>query len=135
MKDYSKEIMLGSLLTLFFGVLVVWYAIQEPDLILPVILAVAIFLIGMVTFFSKAIARRKDLVSGVPAEDEFTQQAKLHAGNRAFHASMLLWLLIFIFQTSFSKTQEMLGVGVLGSAAIYGLFLWYFRSTGKFNEE
>ena len=135
MKEYSKEILLGSLLTLFFGAMVVWYAVQEPGLILPVVLAAAIFLIGMVTLFSKIITRKKNLASGSPAEDEFTRLAKLHAGNQAFHASMFLWLLIFIFQTSFAKTQEMLGVGVLGSAAIYGLFLWYFRTTGKFDEE
>ena len=135
MKEYSREILLGSLLTIFFGAMVIWFAVQEPGAILPIILAGAIFLIGMVTFFSKAITRRKNLVSGAPAEDEFTKQAKLHAGSRAFQASMFLWLLIFIFQTSFAKTQEMLGVGVLGSAAIYGLFLWYFRTTGKFDEE
>ena len=123
------------MLTLFFGAMVVWFIIREPGAILPIILAAAIFLIGMVAFFSKTSTRRRNLATGAPEEDEFTKQVKIYAGNRAFHASMFLWLLIFIFQTSFTKTQEMLGIGVLGSAAIYGLFLWYFRTTGKFDEE
>jgi len=43
--------------------------------------------------------------------------------------------LIFWFNSSFSDREEMLGIGILGSGAIYGICYWYYRSTGNFGNE
>jgi hypothetical protein len=135
MKNYTKEIVLGSILILFFGGLIFWFARHESEAMLKIIIAALIIVIGSVSFILKLIKRRQDLQSGAPAEDEFTTMAKLHAGSQAFLYSMYLWLLIFVFNTTFSKNEEMLGIGILGSSLIYGICLWYFKSTGSFNEK
>ena len=135
MKNYTKEIALGSILILFFGGLIFWFARHESGAMLKILIAALIILIGSASFILKLIKRRQDIQSGAPAEDEFTNMAKVHAGSQAFLYSMYLWLLIFIFNTSFTSNEEMLGIGVLGSSLIYYLCLWYFKSTGAFHEE
>jgi len=46
---------------------------------------------------------------------------------------MYLWLLIFLFNSSFAKNETMLGIGILGSGLIYGISLWHIKLTGEFN--
>ena len=135
MKNYGKEVILGSALVLLFSGLTFWFARHEPKATLKIVIAAFTILIGAAAFILNLLKRRKDAQTGSPAEDEFTQLAKLHAGSQAFLYSMYLWLLIFIFNTAFTETEEMLGVGILGSALIYGLCLWYFRTTGTFYEK
>ena len=135
MNSYTREIALGSILILFFGGLIFWFARHESGATLKILIAALIILIGSASFILKLIKRRRDIQSGAPAEDEFTNMARVHAGSQAFLYSMYLWLLIFIFNTSFTSNEEMLGIGVLGSGLIYGLCLWYFKSTGAFHEE
>ena len=82
---------------------------------------------------SQILSKKRHLATGVPREDEFTKLARVYAGNQAFLYSMYLWLLIFVFNSSFTKNETMLGIGILGSALIYGISLWYFQRTGEFN--
>ena len=135
MKNYTKEIALGSILISFFGGLIFWFARYESGAMLKIIIAALIILIGAASFILKLIKRRQDIQSGAPADDEFTSMAKVHASSQAFLYSIYLWLLIFAFNTSFTNNREMLGVGILGSCLIYGLCLWYFKSTGTFHEK
>jgi len=88
-------------------------------------------LIGLITFILKMIVNSKNKSTGQPSEDEFSKLAKVYAGNQAFQYSMYLWLIIFIYNDSFSKDETMLGIGILGSALLYGLTLWYKKSTGQ----
>jgi hypothetical protein len=133
MKNYYREILLGAIIFILFSGLIIWFvAIGSPS-ILAIIIAVLIVTIGMITIIRRTIHKKRNIESGEPAEDEFTRLAKVYAGNQAFLFSMYLWLLIFVFQTSFTKNETMLGVGILGSALIYGISLWYFKSTGEFN--
>ena len=92
-------------------------------------------LVGIVTFIWQTVNKRNNIKTGAPAADEFTKLARVHAGNRAFLYSMYLWLFIFFFNSSFAKNETMLGIGILGSALIYGVSLWYFNATGDFSEE
>ncbi len=105
----------------------------ETSPLLPVGIALLTILIGIISFIFQIIKRRKDLEAGTPADDEFTKLAKVYAGNQAFLYSMYLWLLIFVFNSAFTKNETMIGVGVLGSGLIYGVSLWYFKRTSAFN--
>jgi hypothetical protein len=133
MKNYYREIVLGSVLFLFFSAIIVWFILTEPQSPLPIGIAILTLIIGLLAFIRQTINKTREIESGVPAEDEFTKLAKVYAGNQAFLYSMYLWLLIFVFNSSFTKNETMLGMGVLGSALIYGISLWYFKTTGEFN--
>ena len=135
MKNYNKEITFGiALLVIFFGLLF-WFISTATQSGLSIIIALLIILVGVVTFVLQIVNKRRDLEAGTPAEDEFTRLAKVYAGSRAFIYSMYLWLLIFVFNSAFTKPQTMLGIGILGSALIYGLWLFYFKTTRDFYEE
>ena len=135
MKLLNNDILFGSILVTFFSTIIIWFAVRGSSPPLPIIVAVVTLLIGIAAFAIRIINKRKAVLTGAPAEDEFTKKAKLYAGNQAFHYSMYLWLLIFLFNSSFSKNETMLGIGILGSALIYGISLWYFRTTGDFNAQ
>jgi len=133
MKNYTREIIFGTILFVIFTGIIIWVVLSGPQSFLPIGIGILIVLVGAVTFFTKTIKKKKDIESGAPPEDEFTKLAKVYAGNQAFLYSQYLWLLIFVFNSSFVKNETMLGIGILGSALIYGISLWYFRSTGEFN--
>ena len=77
--------------------------------------------------------KRLDRASGIPVDDEMTIKIKVYAGNRAFHISMILWCIIFIFSDVFTNPRTMIGIGILGSAATYGICLLYSRLTPNFS--
>ena len=81
------------------------------------------------------IKKRKDIKSGILVEDEFTEMATLYAGQKAFMGSMFMWLFIYIYNSRVGNADELLGFGILGSALIYGIYLWHYKSTGKFDEK
>ena len=133
MKNFVREIIFGSILLVIFLGIIIWMALSEPESFLPIGIAILIVLVGAVTFITQTIQKKRNLETGAPPEDEFTKLAKVYAGNQAFLYSQYLWLLIFVFNSSFIKNETMLGIGILGSAIIYGISLWYFRTTGEFN--
>ena len=106
MENYKREIILGSAVVLFFAGLVFWFVRHEPRATLKIVIAALTILIGAAAYIFNLVKRRRDIQSGAPAEDEFTQLAKLHAGSQAFMYSLYLWLLIFVFNSSFSKSCQ-----------------------------
>lgn len=135
MKNYSREIIFAAVMLIVFAGLIFWFSMNEPQAVLQISVAIITLLVGVVTYIWQSVNNRRDIQDGVPGEDEFTKLARVYAGNRAFFLSMYLWLLIFIFNSSFTKNETMLGIGILGSALIYGLSLWYYRTTGIIDEE
>ncbi len=134
MKLKWKDLLYGFILLALFAGLFAWLVISTPATTLMIVLGSAIILTGIITFTVKFRARQMEINSGIPSEDEYIKLAKIYAGNQAFHYSMYLWLLIFIFNDSFSKNEAMLGIGVIGSALIYAIILWHYKTTGEFNE-
>ena len=135
MKNYKKEITVGLVFATIVAGLFLWFIKHEPDAFLKIGIAIITVLLGAYTFVRQIITKKRNLRDGVPSEDEFTKLAKLYAGNRAFFYSTYLWFLIYIFHSSFSNREEMLGFGFLGSTLIYGIALWYYKASGDFNEE
>lgn len=133
MNNYSRELRLGLALAGLFAALLGWFIFSKPHTPLQILIALLILVIGSVTFVWRVVRKKKDIATNAPSEDEFTRLARVYAGSQAFEFSMFLWLLIFIFHSSFNKVETMLGVGILGSALIYGICLWYYRRTGAFN--
>ncbi len=88
--------------------------------------------IGLFIFIVRMMKRRQDIKNNFLADDEFTIKAEVYAANKAFFYSMYIWFIIFLFNSSFSDNEEMLGIGIMGSAAIYGVLVWYYKSTSDF---
>lgn len=134
MKNYSRELGFGLALASIFAALLAWFLFSNTQDALSISIAVLIILVGIGSFIWRVVKKKKDIETGAPAEDEFTKRAKVYAGSQAFEYSMFLWVFIFIFNASFSKSETMLGLGILGSALLYGICLWYYRSMGGFDE-
>jgi len=134
MKEYSKELTTGLLLAFIISGAAFWFFRYEPNATLKIALTILIAVIGIFAWIKSVITRKRDLKKGSPVEDEFTKLTKIHAGSQAFLYSIYLWFAIFIFHTSFTNQEEMLGIGILGMAAIYGGCLLYYRSKGGFSE-
>jgi hypothetical protein len=135
MNKYNKEVGFGFLMLVIFAGLLVWAVFAMPQKGLVIFIAIIIVLVAAFTFIAQVVKKKRDIEAGNPAEDEFTKLTRVYAGSRAFTYSIYLWLLIFVFNSAFTKPQAMLGVGILGSALIYGLWLLYFRTTGEIYEE
>jgi hypothetical protein len=133
MKITFREIALGLFLLVLFSGVIIWFAIMQPSSPLLIVVALFTLVIGVVSTLRKLITERKNQESGLAAEDEFTIAARVQAGSQAFQTSMYLWLLIFILNSYFTKHETMLGIGILGSAAIYGAYLWYYTRTGDWH--
>lgn len=121
-----------TLATILIG-LIAWYVFSQAQFPLLTFVAILILIVGVSVLVWRIIRNIRNRALGVPPEDEFTRLAKVYAGNRAFETSLLLWLLIFIFNSSFQKTETLLEVGILGSAITYFICLWYYKKTGGFN--
>jgi hypothetical protein len=134
MKMTWKDLLYGFILLALFTGVFAWLVITSPKNILAIVIGVAIILTTSITLIRNFRSRQLEIKTGIPTEDEYLKLAKIYAGNQSFHYSMFLWLLIFIYNNSFSKNETMLGIGVLGSVLIYYITLWHYKSTGEFNE-
>lgn len=135
MKKYRTELVLGTALVLMFSGTVLWFSRHEPEATLKITIAGIAIVLAILVFVSKWMKKKRAIENGEPEEDEFIKIAKLYASSRAYFYSMMLWFLIFIFHGKFSNQEEMLGIGIMGSALIYGICLWYYKSTANFNEQ
>ena len=134
MKKNTNEIVFGIMLGLVFVALIVWFIIHQPDPLWKIITASFIIIALLVYLIFRTLKMRKDAKANIPIADEMTSKAKVMAGSKAFYLSLYLWMLIFIFNSSFSDNREMLGIGILGSCLLYGICFWYFKKTGDFHE-
>jgi len=134
MKNYSKEIAIGVLLALSIIGATFWFVSHESDNILQIAIASLTIALAVGAFIRHLAKKKRTLDSGEPEADEFTNMAKLHAGSKAFLYSMWFWFLIFIFNNHFSNREELLGIGILGSGAIYGILYVYYKNNPKLDE-
>ena len=135
MNKFKREITLVILLSALIIGAILWFVRFETESKQKIILVSILSIAGLVLFTVKLIKKKKDIANGIPVKDEFINKVKLYAGAKAFLLSIYFWLLIFLFNSSFSDRREMLGVGILGSIAIYGICFWYYKSTSNFIDE
>ena len=93
-----------TLATILIG-LIAWYVFSNAQLPLLTFIAILILIVGASVFVWRIVRNIRNRALGVPPEDEFTRLAQIYAGNRAFETSLLLWLLILVFNSSFGKTE------------------------------
>ena len=110
--------------TVFY--LIKFEPLLEIQITAIILLAVSILVIPLYRSFKQA----RDLKHKLTIEDEMSRLVEIHAGAYAFRYSMWFWFMIFIFRDKFPDSEEMLGIGMMGSAALYGLIWLYLKKTG-----
>jgi hypothetical protein len=119
------------LLALSFAVaLAFWFSNFEREITPRMILILGLAAALLALPLYRSIQQARDEKVGIPLEDELTRERRLLAGARAFHLSFYLWMAIFVFNSKFSDAEEMLGIGILGSAALYGLCWFHLKIRG-----
>jgi Ca2+/Na+ antiporter len=132
---YKKELLLGLVFITVFALLFVILSNDQMILNLKIIVIGALISIILVFYLKNEIRKRREKRMNIPVEDEMSKKQKLAAGNKAFHTSLILWIIIFVFNDLFDKNETMLGIGILGSAIIYWIYLWIFKLKGSPDEE
>lgn len=129
----NRILLIGIILIISCLGLFYFLVINDFDRFFKIIAASIISIGPLILYLVNEKKKKKDKANNIPVDDELTIKSKVYAGNKAFQISMFLWFIIFIFQGSFIDARTMLGVGILGSAAIYGGNLLYFKSTQNFD--
>ena len=114
---------------------VFWFTNFEPGNLVKIVLVAILSVLLLVVYVRKMRKQAKEIKNGEVIEDELSLKIKLYASYYSFRYGIFLWMFIFIFHSAFDKEETMLGGGILGSALIYGICVWYFKSTLNFHGE
>ena len=134
MKKINRKTTLYTSLVIMFAIWGFIAVEKGTNLFKGLDLIIFILIISMgIFFFLKSRKRDKEILQGIPAEDELTQNIKFKAGYHAYMWSMYMWLFIFIFKDKFPDVETMLGGGILLSALLALIARVYVKK--KFYEE
>ena len=133
MNQTNRNLFYGVLLIISLVILAYYLTVNDFDRISKIVAITIISVCGLVFYLFIEWKKKRDIRNDIPIDDELSIKSKVYAGAKAFQLSMFLWLAIFIFHKSFAEPETMLGLGILGSAFIYGGCLLYYKSTHKFD--
>lgn len=113
-----------SLLVLsLLGMAGIWgLVIAQKAGVVPGALEIFIFvliLIGAIYSFVVEMKKHKDARSGLPAEDEFSEQIKFRAGYYSFMTSIYIWLSLFLLKDLFADYDTLFGLGLMLPLVIF----------------
>ncbi len=92
-----------------------------------------ILLVGFALFI--AFRRIQAIKAGLKPEDELSRKIMQKAAAMSFYTSMY-WFLILMYFSDKTKLEShtLIGLGIIGMAALFGGFWVYFNYWGKFDE-
>jgi MFS family permease len=114
----------------FVAGILAWYFLTNPQINLKILLIAVLAVIVLLFASFQAFQRIREEKRGEPAEDELSSLLKMRAGSQAFFYSQFLWLFLFLFHSKFADIENAFGIGILGSAAIYGISLIILKRRG-----
>lgn len=101
-----------------------------------ILIIIGISSVVFIILIIRSISIWKSHTPGLPSEDEFSNNIRLHAGYQAFKWSMKIWVFMFIlFQFYPAGIRTTLGLGILGASVMYGICRLYYARTGNFDLE
>ena len=135
MKSYFDRSLVLPVLLIAGAVvgLSVWFLESATPPNVKMLAIAGLIVAGLVVTLIRSLQNARDISRDIPVEDEMSQVLKLHAGAQAFQLSMYLWLFIFLFHRYLGEPETLLGMGILGAGAVYGLCWLYFRFYGEIN--
>ena len=134
MKKYLREILMGlAVISALFLIIMIMRGGPGTFNIKSIIIGIVISVV-LVFYLTGEIKTIRERRQNIPVDDEMSIRQKEMAGNKAFHASMMLWLILFFIKSYFQEIETLLGIGILGSGALYGIYLWRFKTKGSGDE-
>ena len=131
MTKKSSGIFLVPILSVsLIGGLAFYLLKYEPMLSFKMIAIIVLMLLMLSVPIYRSIRNARDNRNSIPLEVEMSRVLEIHAGAYAFRYSMMTWFAIFIFRSKFPDSEEMLGIGIMAAAAIYGVTWLYFKRNG-----
>ncbi len=131
MSTKSSDVYLKPVLAFFvIGGLVFYLLKFEPMLSWKMITIIGLAVLMLAFPIYRSFRDAQDRKKNIPLEDEMSRLLEIHAGAYAFRYSMMSWFFIFILRDKFPDPEEMLGIGIMAAAVIYGLSWLYFKRTG-----
>lgn len=85
---------------------------------LEVVIFLLIMLFGIYAFVVN-MKKHKEIVAGLPVDDELSERIKFQAGYSAFMVSMFIWFGLFLVKSLVADHDTLFGLGVLAPAVIY----------------
>jgi len=74
-------------------------------------------------------------MAGLPIEDELSKKIKIKAAALSFYLSFFLWIILMLINNFIKMDfRELINIGILGMAVLFGIFWLYFRKRGRVNE-
>lgn len=105
------------------GMACIWgFVFAQRAGVVPDGLEIFVFLLimtGAVYSFTVEMKKHKDIKSGFPVEDEFSEKVKYRAGYYSFMASIYVWLTLFLLKELFTDYDTLFGLGILLPAVIF----------------
>ena len=96
-------------------------AAQSTGLIpdgLELVIFLLIMLFGIYAFVLH-MKRHKEIVAGLPADDELSERIRLQAGYNSFVVAMYIWFGLFLVKDLITDHDTLFGLGVLAPAVIF----------------
>lgn len=85
---------------------------------LEIVIFLLIMLFGIYAFVLH-MKRHKEIVAGLPVDDELSERIKLQAGYNSFVVAMYIWFGLFLVKDLVADHDTLFGLGVLVPAVIY----------------
>ncbi len=127
-----------SLLVIFtitiVAVILVIFRNNEINLDIKSIIISIVISVVLVFYLSGQMRNIRERKHGIPTEDEMSKRQKEIAGNKAFHSSLWIWFGLFYLKMYIENTSTLLGIGILASALLYGIYLWTIKLKGTRDE-
>ncbi len=133
-----KKERIVSLLVIFsitlVAVILVIFMNNEMNLDIQSIIISIVISVVLVFYLTGQIRKIRERKYGIPTEDEMSNRQKEIAGNKAFHSSLWIWLGLFYLKMYIENTSTLLGIGILASVILYGIYLWTIKLKGTRDE-
>ncbi len=128
--NYTKIFLVPILALVLVGGLVMYLFGFQEGISIKIIAILGLMLVLMVIPVYRSLKNAQDLKQNRPLEDEMSRMLEVHAGAYAFRYSMMSWFVIFLLRSKFPDNEEMLSIGIMAAAAIYGLCWLYLKRNG-----
>ncbi|MDX2415479.1 MAG: hypothetical protein QNK33_09845 [Bacteroidales bacterium] len=132
-KERIISLLIIAIITIIAVILVIFRNNEINLDIKSIIISIAISVV-LVFYLSGQMRDIRERKHGIPTEDEMSKRQKEIAGNKAFKNSLWIWLGLFYLKSYIENTSTLLGIGILSSALLYGIYLWILKYKGTRDE-
>ena len=131
----KKGMLMIILAIMVIAGVVLWFVKTTKEIQLEDIAKFGVILIVVGFALVVAIKKIRSAKADLPSEDELSKKVMQKAASLAYYVSLYWWLIIGYFSDRIKlETHTLIGIGIIGMAALLATFWFYYNYKGKFNE-